>query len=66
MSASEPKIVYTPRPDATPETEVVALAAVYRFLLFDRNADCHNEKKAPSVTSTDGDHEYPEGEAKNG
>ncbi len=34
------RIIYTPRPDATPETEAAALAAVYRFLL-----DCHPEKK---------------------
>ncbi len=30
---SSARIVYVPRPDATPETEAVALAAVYRFLL---------------------------------
>ena len=30
------RIVYTPHPDATPETEVAALSAVYRFLLLDR------------------------------
>ena len=28
--------IYTPRPDATPETEAAALSAVYRFLLLDR------------------------------
>ncbi len=27
------RITYTPRPDATPETEAEVLAAVYRFLL---------------------------------
>jgi hypothetical protein len=26
-------IMYTPHPDATPETEAAALSAVYRFLL---------------------------------
>ena len=30
---SEARIVYTPRADVTSESEVVALAAVYRFLL---------------------------------
>ena len=27
------RITYTPRPDATPESELSALAAVYKFLL---------------------------------
>ncbi len=38
---SEARIVYTPRADATSESEAVALAAVYRFLL-----DRHAKKKA--------------------
>jgi hypothetical protein len=34
---SEPqRLIYTPRPDATPETEAAALSAVYRFLLLGR------------------------------
>lgn len=33
---SEEHIIYTPRPDATPETEAAALSTVYRFLLLDR------------------------------
>jgi hypothetical protein len=37
---SEIRIVYTSRPDATPETEAATLAAVYRFLL-----DCQAKKK---------------------
>jgi hypothetical protein len=28
-----PRLVYSPRPDATPEAERSALAAVYRFIL---------------------------------
>ena len=28
--------LYTPHPDATPETEAVTLSAVYRFLLLGR------------------------------
>ena len=30
---SEARIIYTPRADATSESETAALAAVYRFLL---------------------------------
>lgn len=33
MAASRPRIIYTPRPDATPESEARTLAAAYRFLL---------------------------------
>ena len=46
---SEARIVYTPRPDATPESEVAALASVYRFLL-----DCHAKKKSGPATTPDG------------
>jgi hypothetical protein len=35
------RISYVPRPDATPEAELKALAAVYRFIL-----DCHAKKMA--------------------
>jgi len=31
-----PRITYTPRPDATPEAELSALAAVYRFLVLEK------------------------------
>ena len=50
-------IAYTPHPDATPETEVAALSAVYRFLLLDRmrapketdvlDHHPHNSKEVP-------------------
>ena len=30
---SEARFIYTPRPDATSESETAALAAIYRFLL---------------------------------
>jgi hypothetical protein len=30
---SEPRITYTPRPDATPEAELSALVAAYRIVL---------------------------------
>jgi hypothetical protein len=39
---SNPPIVYRPREDATPEAELKALAAVYRFILV----DCHAKKMA--------------------
>jgi hypothetical protein len=32
------KITYTPRPDATPETELSALTAVYKFVLESKKA----------------------------
>ena len=32
----KPRVTYTPRPDATPEAELSALAAVYRFLLLEK------------------------------
>jgi hypothetical protein len=32
-----PRIEYIPRDDATPESELAALAAVYRYLLFHRH-----------------------------
>jgi len=35
---NSPHVVYTPRPDATPETELSALTAVYRYVLFDSQA----------------------------
>jgi hypothetical protein len=33
VSTAEPRTVYSPRPDATPENELNALACVYRFVL---------------------------------
>jgi hypothetical protein len=38
VQASKPRVVYTPRPDATPKGEISALAAVYRFILFESPA----------------------------
>jgi hypothetical protein len=38
---AESKVVYAPRADATPESELSALVAAYRFLLF----DCHASEK---------------------
>jgi hypothetical protein len=38
-TVSNPRIVYTPYHNATPETELSALAAAYRFIV-----DCHAQK----------------------
>ena len=35
---SNPRIIYTPRPGATPEGEVAALVSIYRFILFESSA----------------------------
>ncbi len=35
---SNSRVVYTPRPDATPEAEANALAAVYRLILASKKA----------------------------
>jgi hypothetical protein len=40
------RIVYTSRPDATPETEVNVLANVFRFIL-----DCHAKKMSAEPDS---------------
>ena len=38
-------VIYTPRPDATPETEVIVLSAVYTFALGQ-----HAKKKAAEAS----------------
>jgi hypothetical protein len=43
---TDTRITYTPRSDATPESELSALAAVYRFIL-----DCHAKKEGRPTTS---------------
>ncbi len=48
MSEAEPKIVYTPRSDATPQTEMAALAALYKFCL-----ESHAKKEATRPGSPD-------------
>jgi len=42
------RISYTSHPDATPEAELSALAAVYRFIL-----DCCTKKEGGSTTAPD-------------
>ena len=44
VSSREPHVTYVPLPDATPERELNALAAVYRFIL-----NRHVEEKAAGV-----------------
>ena len=42
---SKGRINYTPLPDATPESELDALVAAYKFIL-----ECHESKKAADPT----------------
>ena len=44
-------IIYTPRPDATPEGGLNTLAAVYRFILFESSA---RKEGGPESASDDG------------
>lgn len=46
--SSPGRIIYTPRPDISPELEVAALAAAYRYILR-----CHEEKKATLTSSVE-------------
>jgi hypothetical protein len=46
---SNPRLTYIPLPDATPETEAVALAAIYRYAI-DRY---QNKKAGVSITRDD-------------
>jgi hypothetical protein len=36
LSLTSSRITYTPRPDVSPEAEISALAAVYRFLVLEK------------------------------
>lgn len=47
---SNPTITYASLPDTTPEAELSALSAVYKFIL-----DCHAKKDAVAMTSSNGD-----------
>ena len=46
--SSNPRLVYTPRQDATPEGELNALASVYRFIF-----DSYAKKKATRTGGPD-------------
>jgi hypothetical protein len=41
-----PRVTYTPRPDATPEGELTALAAVYAFVI-----QAHEQKKVAATAN---------------
>jgi hypothetical protein len=47
VAMNSPRVIYAPRPDATPEAEVDMLANVYRFIL-----DCHAKKEAAEPDSS--------------
>lgn len=49
-----PRTAYAPRYDATPEAELDALAHVYALAL-QRYEECHANRNAAGVTSTNGD-----------
>jgi hypothetical protein len=46
--ANKTRITYKPRPDATPESELAVLAAVYAFIL-----DRHAKRKAAEGSGDD-------------
>jgi hypothetical protein len=50
---SSPRITYVPRPNATPETELSALATVYRFILSKSNASQKAVEPAPKLDGHD-------------
>ena len=52
---AESKVVYRPRDGATPESELSALVAAYRYVIF----ECHAKKKAARPGGLD-DAEGPE------
>jgi hypothetical protein len=47
-----PRITYVARPNATPETELSALATVYRFILSKSNASQKAVEPAPEPDGT--------------
>jgi hypothetical protein len=54
-----PRITYVARPNATPETELSALVAVYKFVL-----DCHAKKEAAPENRPDARKEKPNASGK--
>ncbi len=48
---SDSHINYVPRPDATPEAELDALAAIYRYVLFDLQASRGGQHDLTSKTT---------------
>ena len=54
-SSRDPRVVYTPSPAATPEAEIGALVAAYRFLL-DRGGE-----QPPTPPGNDGSMKHEDG-----
>lgn len=54
---SRPLLVYSSRPDATPETETEVLASIYLYVL-----QCHEKKKATGADNGEGVRECDHGE----
>jgi hypothetical protein len=50
---ANPPITYHPRTDATPDAESTALAAVYRFLLFESSASKERAAQLAKTVDTD-------------
>jgi len=46
------RVTYIPRRDAMPDGEISALAAVYRFILFESRA---RKERGPAITTPDDD-----------
>ena len=54
--SSPARIIYTPHSDTSPELEVAALAAAYRYIL-----DCHAKKKAVDTVGSEASESSEEG-----
>jgi hypothetical protein len=52
-NVGSPRITYVARPNATPETELSALATVYRFILSKSNASQKAVEPAPKLDGHD-------------
>jgi len=61
--SNAPRIVYTPCTDSTPEDELNALAAVYRFLLLEKGGRHDLTKK--TTTEAEGVRQDKEGKDSN-
>ena len=55
------RIIYTPRPDATPEAELDALAAIYCFVLTQSGASKRVTEQALSPTAATTTEGYKQG-----
>jgi hypothetical protein len=53
---SDLRVTYTPRPDATPEGELTALASVFRYLLLDCRERRDDDVAADTAEEQRGEH----------